>query len=111
MEPRDLLLDAARRVGWILPDDASFEQLRELCLRRIAKIEGAQDRAHAEYGIQSAIREAEAGTNPAYVVAGLWEAAKVLDLHAFDENPLRMEGKPSRSSRTSVDSGERVSQV
>ncbi len=92
---RELLLRAARRIGWTMSDDASIEQIRDEAFARLDRIAGGQDRAHAKNGIRSAVAAALEG-NAEYVDAGFWEAAKVLDLEAWDRDVARIEG-PARS--------------
>jgi hypothetical protein len=85
----ELLLSAAREVGWTVPSVTTVAEFEAASLAQLGHIQGGQDHGHARNGIMSAIRAAEAG-NPAYVRAGLWEAKKVLDLVHYDMNPARM---------------------
>lgn len=79
-----LLFEEAQRLGFRLPESASetLEAFERACLSRLATIEGGQDHAHAWNGIRSAIDAARDG-NAEYARAGLWEAAKVLQLEAL----------------------------
>lgn len=93
--PETLLFAEAQRLGFRLPPRAqdSVEAFEAACLARLQPIEGGQDHAHARNGIRSAIEAARQG-NAEYARAGLWEAAKVLELEAWDRDVTRMEGPP-----------------
>lgn len=96
--PETMLFAEAQRLGFRLPPRAadSVEAFEAACVSRLAPIEGGQDHAHARNGILSANEAARQG-NVEYARAGLWEAAKVLDLHVWDRNVTRMEGHPRES--------------
>jgi hypothetical protein len=94
--PREMLLHAARRCGWSLPDDATIEQIEAFALEQLGRVKGAQDRAHGEAGVRSAIQAAHRG-DAAYVDAGFWVVAKVLELQAWDDDVARIE-EPLRDS-------------
>lgn len=96
--PETLLYDEAQRLGFELPPSAAetIHAFTQACLARLSHIEGGQDHAHAWNGVRSAIDAAREG-NVEYVRAGLWEAAKVLDLHVWDRDVTRVEGRPSDS--------------
>jgi hypothetical protein len=101
---RALLVDAARSMGWDLSSASSLREIEHELRRCVARIEGAQDREHAENGIRSALEAAQMG-NAAYVAGGLWEAKKVLELLHYDRNALRLQGPsplrdPERTSRS-----------
>jgi len=92
----ETLFAEAQKLGFRLPREAagSIDAFRRACLARLDHIRGGQDHAHAWNGIRSAIESAEEG-NFEYARAGLWEAAKVLELDAWDRQITRMEGRPS----------------
>lgn len=96
--PETLLYEEAQRLGFELPPSAAetIDAFIKACLARLHQIEGGQDHAHAWNGIRSAIDAAREG-NAEYVRAGLWEAAKVLDLQVWDRDVTRMEGHPRES--------------
>jgi len=82
----ELLLKAAREVGWNVPTVATVAEFETASLALLDHVKGGQDHGHARNGLASAIRAAEAG-NYEYVRGGLWEAKKVLELVHYDGNP------------------------
>jgi hypothetical protein len=85
----EMLLNAAREVGWNVPAVASVEEFEAASLALLDHVKGGQDHGHARNGVTSAIRAAEAG-NYEYVRGGLWEARKVLELVHYDKDPTRL---------------------
>lgn len=86
----ELLLRAAREVGWTVPSVASVEEFEAASMALLDHVRGGQDHGHARNGIRSAIAAARNG-NYQYVCGGLWEAKKVLQLVHYDRHPARME--------------------
>ncbi len=86
----EMLLRAAREVGWTVPSVNTVEEFEAASLALLDHVKGGQDHGHARNGITSAIRAAESG-NFEYTRGGLWEAKKVLTLVHYDANPARME--------------------
>jgi hypothetical protein len=86
----ELLLRAAREVGWTVPSVSTVKEFEDASLALLDHVKGGQDHGHARNGVASAIRAAEAG-NYEFVRGGLWEAKKVLQLVHYDANPARME--------------------
>lgn len=89
--PQAMLFEEAQRLGFRLPASAAdtVEEFQRACLARLSHVKGGQDHAHAWNGIRSAIEAAKAG-NVEYARAGLWEAAKVLQLLAWDRDVARL---------------------
>jgi hypothetical protein len=86
----ELLLRAAREVGWTVPEVSTVDDFEAASMALLDHIRGGQDHAHARNGVRSAIVAAHNGKYE-YVRGGLWEARKVLDLVHYDRQPVRME--------------------
>lgn len=86
----ELLIRAAREVGWNVPTVSTVAEFEAASLTLLDHVKGGQDHGHARNGLTSAIRAAESG-NYEFVRGGLWEAKKVLELVHYDRSPARME--------------------
>ncbi|GAC1580033.1 MAG: hypothetical protein NVS3B20_26360 [Polyangiales bacterium] len=71
---RDILLNAAHKLGWEPPATTDVEIIA-WCTRQIAQIPGGQDRDHALNALREAHDAARKG-NEAYARGGLAEALK-----------------------------------
>lgn len=92
---RDLLIEAAREFRWSVPDEGTLADVEAACMKKLEHIQGAQDRAHAKNGVRTAVAAALEG-NHEMARGGLWEANKVLELHAYNWRAGKMEGTPPR---------------